>query len=316
MERKFPFSEAHWIWKDGELVEFENATVHILSHSLHYGTAVFEGLRCYATPEGPAAFRLWEHMERLVKSSKILRMELAYSVQDLCDAVLETVRANRLGACYIRPLVIRGFGFIGVNPLKNPVETYIAAWPTRGKFLGPDAEEKGIEACVASWRRIHPASLPPLAKATGNYLNSALIAMEASLNGFTEAIGLDADGFVSEGSAENIFVVRDGVLMTPPVGAAILPGITRDTVLTIARDLEIPAREERIPRELLYTCDELFMAGTSVEITPVRSVDRIVVGEGRPGPVTRRIRERFEAVAKGEVEDPHGWLTPVGEPAS
>ncbi len=304
-----PFAHVHWVWKNGQLVEFEKATVHVLSHALHYGSGVFEGIRCYKTRSGPAIFRLMEHLERLEYSAKVYRMELPWSRQELADAITETIHANDLESCYIRPLVFRGFGTMGVNPLRSPVEAVIAVWPW-GKYLGEEAAN-GVDVCVSSWRRATPDTLPAVAKATGNYLNAQLIKMEALTNGYVEGIALDARGYVSEGSGENVFIVKGGVLSTPPLAASLLPGITRDAVMTIARGLGIEMREEMIPRGMLYTCDELFMTGTAAEVTPVKSVDRYPVGKGRVGEITRRITAEFEGIVTGEIEDRHGWLFPV-----
>jgi branched-chain amino acid aminotransferase len=305
-----PFTGIRWIWMNGRLVEFEKATVHVLTHALHYGSGVFEGIRCYKTRQGSGVFRLPEHLERLHQSARVYRMEPPLDQGGFAEAVLETIRANELDACYIRPVVYRGFGPMGVNPLNNPVEAVIAVWPW-GKYLGEEAEQ-GVEVCVSSWRRSAPSTVPAVAKATGNYLNAQLIKMEAIANGYTEGIGLDINGQVSEGSGENIFLVRDGVLFTPPLASSILSGITRDTVFHLAADLGLEVREQSIPRGMLYTCDELFFTGTAAEITPIRSVDRITVGKGRPGEVTLRLMERFRAIVTGEIEDRHGWLTPVG----
>jgi branched-chain amino acid aminotransferase len=313
-----PFANVRWIWKNGELVDFEKATVHVLTHALHYGSGVFEGIRCYDTlnPEiGSAIFRLPEHMSRLAYSAKVYRMELPFSIAQIGDAIRETIRANGFPSCYIRPLVFRGFGTMGVNPLRSPVEVVIAAWPW-GKYLGEESLTQGVEACVSSWRRPSSSTLPAMAKATGNYLNSQLIKMEAIGNGFAEGIALDAGGYVSEGSGENLFLVQDGVLMTPPVSASLLPGITRDAIITLARDLGIEVREQVIPRGLLYTCDEMFFTGTAAEITPIRSVDRIAVGPGRPGEITHRLAAEFLGIVGGEIRDRHGWLTPVAAPAA
>jgi branched-chain amino acid aminotransferase len=305
-----PFAGVRWIWKNGQLIDFEKATVHVLSHALHYGSGVFEGIRCYNTRQGSGVFRLPEHIRRLENSAKVYRMPLAFTTDELIEAVCETIRANELASCYIRPIVFRGFGDrIGVNPLNNPVEAFIACWPW-GKYLGEEAES-GVDVCVSSWRRIAADSMPAVAKATGNYLNGQLIKIEAVTNGYVEGIALDARGFVSEGSGENVFMVQDGVLLTPPLAASVLQGITRDTVVKIARDLGIPVREEQIPRGQLYTCDELFMTGTAAEITPIRSVDRNPVGHGCPGEITRRIVAEFMGIISGEIADRHGWLYPV-----
>jgi branched-chain amino acid aminotransferase len=326
-----PFADVRWIWKNGEMVDFEKATIHVLSHALHYGSGVFEGIRCYQTrrPGTPAApadlgaptipgtdsavFRLPEHLHRLQLSAKVYRMDLPWSITRIGEAILETIRANGFKACYIRPLVYRGLGTMGVNPLRSPVEVMIAAYPW-GMYLGEAALVQGVDVCVSSWRRPSSSTLPSMAKATGNYLNSQLIKMEAVTNGFAEGIALDSGGYVSEGSGENLFLVQGGVLMTPPLSASLLPGITRDAVITLARDLGIEVREQVIPRGLLYTCDELFMTGTAAEITPIRSVDRIPVGPGRPGEITMRLEAEFHGILAGDVEDRHGWLHPLHSP--
>jgi branched-chain amino acid aminotransferase len=305
-----PFAGVRWIWKNGQLIDFEKATVHVLSHALHYGSGVFEGIRCYNTLQGSAVFRLPEHVRRLENSAKVYRMPITFTTDELVEACCETIRANELESCYIRPIAFRGFGnTIGVNPLRNPVEVFIACWPW-GKYLGEEAEN-GVDVCVSSWRRISADSMPAVAKATGNYLNAQLIKIEAVTNGYVEGIALDARGFVSEGSGENVFMVQDGTLLTPPLAASVLQGITRDTVVKLARDLGIPVREEQIPRGQLYTCDELFMTGTAAEITPIRSVDRNPVGHGCPGEITRRIMAEFKGIISGEIADRHGWLYPV-----
>jgi branched-chain amino acid aminotransferase len=276
---------------------------------------VFEGIRAYDTPRGAAVFRLREHVKRLYNSAKIYRMEIPISREELAGAVLDIIRANEFGACYIRPLVYRGFGPMGVNPLNSPVDIAIAAWPW-GRYLGEEAIERGVEACVSSWRRAAPSTFPATAKATGNYLNAGLIKMEALANGYAEGIGLDIHGNVSEGSGENLFLVKDGALITPDVASSLLSGITRDAVMTLAAELGIEVREQHVPRGLLYTCDELFFTGTAAEITPIRSVDHIPVGDGRPGEITRRVIAEFRRAVTGEVEDRHGWLTPVGVPVA
>ncbi|HEX4499325.1 MAG TPA: branched-chain amino acid transaminase [Thermoanaerobaculia bacterium] len=305
------FADVRWIWKNGQLIDFEKATVHVLSHALHYGSGVFEGIRCYNTSQGSAVFRLREHIRRLESSAKVYRMPVAFTTDELMDAVCETIRANELEACYIRPIIFRGFGkTVGVNPLQNPVEVFIACWPW-DKYLGEEAES-GVDVCVSSWRRISADSMPAVAKATGNYLNAQLIKVEAITNGYVEGIALDAHGYVSEGSGENVFMVQDGVLMTPPLAASVLQGITRDAVLQIAVELGIPVRQEQlISRGQLYTCEELFMTGTAAEITPIRSVDRNPVGRGCPGEITRKIMERFRGIVTGKIEDRHGWLHAV-----
>ena len=299
------------IWHNGRFIRWEEATIHVLSHVVSYGTSVFEGIRCYATPSGPAVFRLREHVRRLVDSAKIYRMEnLGFSAAQLAEAMLEVVRVNKMDSCYIRPIVIRGYGEMGVNPLKNPIEVYIACW-SWGKYLGEEALAEGVDVCVSSWTRIAPNTLPALAKAGANYMNSQLVKMEALANGYSEGIALDANGYVSEGSGENIFVVRDGKIHTPPLGASVLPGITRDSVLTLARELGIPLVETIVPREMLYIADEVFFSGTAAEITPIRSIDRIPIGKGRRGPVAEKLQKEFFAVINGTRKDQHGWLSPV-----
>jgi branched-chain amino acid aminotransferase len=276
-----------------------------------YGSSVFEGIRCYSTPAGPAVFRLREHVRRMVDSARIYRMEnLGFSPAQLAEAMLELVRVNHMDACYIRPIVLRGYGEVGVNPLKNPIDVYIACWEW-GQYLGEEALAEGVDVCVSSWTRLAPNTLPAMAKAGANYMNSQLIKMEALANGYTEGIALDAAGYVSEGSGENIFVVRDGKIHTPPLGASVLPGITRDAILTLARDLGIPLVEAIVPREMLYIADEVFFSGTAAEITPIRSVDRIPIGKGRRGPVAEKLQKEFFGIISGAKPDRHGWLTPV-----
>jgi branched-chain amino acid aminotransferase len=305
------------IWHNGRFIPWEDATIHVLSHVVSYGSSVFEGIRCYRTASGPAVFRLREHIRRMLDSAKIYRMEnLGYSATELAEAMLELVRLNHMDSCYIRPIVIRGYGEIGVNPLKNPIDVYIACW-NWGKYLGEDALAEGVDVCVSSWRRIAPDTLPALAKAGANYMNSQLMKMEAIANGYSEGIALDSAGYVSEGSGENIFVVRDGKIHTPPLGNSVLPGITRDSVLTLAGELGIPLVEAIVPREMLYIADEVFFSGTAAEITPIRSIDRIPVGKGRRGPVTERLQKEFFAIINGTRPDRYGWLTAVsvGQPA-
>jgi branched-chain amino acid aminotransferase len=298
------------IWRDGQLVAWEDATIHVMSHVVHYGSSVFEGVRCYETPGGPAIFRVREHMRRLLDSCKIYRIPLRWTVDELVQATVDTVAANELRACYLRPLVVRTGEQMGVFPGGVPIETFIIAWKW-GAYLGHDALENGVDVRVSSWRRAAPSSLPALAKAGGNYLNSQLTKMDARADGYAEGISLDSFGFISEGSGENLFVVRDGVLHTSGLSSGILNGITRDSVVTLARDLGLEVREGTLPRELLYVADELFFTGTAAELTPIRSVDRIPVGEGRPGPVTRAIQDQYLGIATGRVPDRYGWLTPV-----
>jgi branched-chain amino acid aminotransferase len=296
-----------FIWFNGRLVPWDQAQIHVLSHVVHYGSSFFEGLRCYETPRGTAIFRLTPHMRRLIESARIYRTELPYSLEQLVAAVKETVRANGLKAGYIRPVAFRGYGEIGVNPANNPVEVAIATieW---GKYLGAEAMEQGVDVCISSWSRFAPNTLPAMAKAGGNYLNSQLIKMEALANGFAEGIALDSNGQVSEGSGENLFIVRDGVVYTPPVSSSILGGITRDTVITLLGELGVELRQQVIPRELLYVADELFFTGTAAEVTPIRSVDRLTVGAGRRGPITAQVQAAFFGVVQGEREDRYGWL--------
>ena len=299
------------IWHNGRFIPWADATIHVLSHVVSYGSSVFEGIRCYSTPAGPAIFRLREHVRRMVDSAKIYRMEnVGYSAEQLAEAMLELVRVNKMEACYLRPIVMRGYGDIGVNPLKNPIDVYIACW-SWGKYLGEAALAEGVDVCISSWNRFAPNTLPALAKAGANYMNSQLIKMEAIANGYAEGIALDTAGYVSEGSGENIFVVRDGKIHTPPLGASVLPGITRDSVLALARDLGIPTVETIIPREMLYIADEVFFSGTAAEITPIRSVDKITIGSGRRGPIAEKLQKEFFGVINGVREDRYGWLTPV-----
>ena len=304
------------IWHNGRFIKWEEATIHIFSHVVSYGSSVFEGIRCYSTPGGPAVFRLREHIRRMLDSAKIYRMDLGYSAEDLGEAMLELVRVNQMDACYIRPIALRGYGDMGVNGMKNPVDVYVGCW-SWGQYLGEEALAEGVDVCISSWNRLAPNTLPALAKAGANYMNSQLMKMEAVINGYSEAIALDKGGYVSEGSGENIFVVRDGKIHTPPLGASVLPGITRDSVLTLARGLGIPVVEAIIPRELLYIADEVFFSGTAAEITPIRSIDRITVGNGRRGPVAETLQKEFFGVINGTRPDPEGWLSPVyaGQPA-
>jgi branched-chain amino acid aminotransferase len=300
------------IWCNGKFIAWDDARVHVLSHVIHYGSSVFEGIRCYETAAGPAIFRLREHVRRLVDSAKIYRMEnLGFSAEQLGAAMVELVRVNNMRSCYIRPIAFRSYGDVGVNGLKNPIDVYMACWEW-GKYLGDEALASGVDVCVSSWTRIAPNTLPALAKAGANYMNSQLMKMEAVTNGYAEGIALDANGMVSEGSGENLFVVRDGTIITPPLGASVLPGITRDTIIRLAKDLGIPVEQQPIPRELLYIADELFFSGTAAEITPIRSVDRIKVGAGKRGPIAESLQREFFAIVNGTKADRHGWLTPCG----
>jgi branched-chain amino acid aminotransferase len=310
-----PFAGTGSIWMNGSLVNWADAKIHVASHVIHYGSGVFEGARCYETVKGSACFRLPAHMKRLVSSAKIYRMEYPLGVDALCDAVLETIRANEFKACYIRPLIYRGYGAPGVNPLGSPVEATILCWEW-GKYLGPEALEKGVDVRVSSWTRSAPNTFPTMAKSVANYASGQLIKMEAVLDGYNEGIALDVYGHVSEGSGENLFLVRDGVIYTPPLSSSVLPGITRDSVMTVARDLGFEVREEVLQREALYIADELFFTGTAAEITPIRSVDKIVVGPGKCGPITKAVQTRFFDIVEGRAPDTHGWLTYVYPGAS
>jgi branched-chain amino acid aminotransferase len=303
------------IWRDGQLIAWGDATIHVLNHVVHYGSSVFEGIRCYETPNGGAIFRLRDHLRRLYDSARIYRMPMKHSMEDLVQACVDTVAANELRECYLRPLVIRTGERMGIFPEAEAVETFVipAVW---GRYLGDEGIERGVDVCVSSWNRAAPNTLPTMAKAGGNYLSSQLSLLEARANGYAEGIMLDSFGRVSEGSGENIFLIRDDVIYTPPVSAAILSGVTRASVLQIANDLGYETREEDIPREMLYIADELFFSGTAAEITPIRSVDRIPVGIGRRGAVTRAIQERYLGIARGTIVDEHGWLQPVPEPAA
>jgi branched-chain amino acid aminotransferase len=303
------------IWRDGALVEWNDATIHIMSHVAHYGSSVFEGIRCYETPSGSAVFRLPDHMRRLLDSCRIYRMPLEYSLDELVQATVETVAANEVRQCYIRPIVIRTGEQMGFYPVGVPVEMFIICWKW-DNYLGHEAAENGADACVSSWRRAAPDTYPTMAKASGNYLNSQLSKIEARQDGYHEAISLDVFGYVSEGTGENLFLVKDGVLYTSPLSAGILHGITRDTVMRLAGDMGHEVREQNLPREMLYVADEILFCGTAVEITPVRSVDKVPVGSGKPGPVTRALQEEFHAIAKGRRDDRHGWLTPVPVPTA
>lgn len=302
-----PIAESEFIWFDGKLVPWAEAQVHVLSHVLHYGSSVFEGIRCYETNDGPAVFCLSQHMRRMVDSCRVYRMEIPFAQDALADAVLETIRANKLSSCYIRPLVFRGYGELGVSPLPCPVQVIIATWKW-GAYLGAEALEQGVEVGVSSWRRMAPDTFPAAVKAGGHYTNSQLMKLEALRHGYAESIALDVFGYVSEGSGENIFLVRDNVLSTPQVGTSLLGGITRDSVITIARDLGYTVQERPIAREELYMAEELFFAGTAVEISPVRSVDHMVVGQGKRGPVTAALQKAFFERVRGEAPDPYGWL--------
>jgi branched-chain amino acid aminotransferase len=297
------------IWHNGRFINWDDATLHVMAHVVNYGSSLFEGIRCYSHPSGPAIFRAQEHMQRLIDSAKIYRIDVPFSREELVSAMVDLVANNKVQPCYIRPIVLRGYGEAGVNPFPAPVEVYIANYPW-GKYLGKGAEE-GVDVCVSSWTRIAPNTLPAMAKSGANYMNSQLIKMEAITNGYVEGIALDVNGMVSEGSGENLFLVRNGKLLTAPLGNSVLPGITRDSVLQIARDLDLTLVEQMIPREMLYIADEVFFSGTAAEITPIRSVDKIKVGDGSVGPVTKAIQKEFFGIVEGRIPDRHNWFTPV-----
>jgi branched-chain amino acid aminotransferase len=300
-----------YIWREGEFVRWQDANVHLLSHAVQFGSSVFEGVRCYATPDGPAIFRWPEHLRRLYDSCRIYRMQPRWTPGELTMAAAGLVQRNNLEACYIRPMVLRGYGDAGMLPKDAPVETFIACWPW-GTYLGDGALERGVDVCISSWNRPAPNTFPTLAKAAGHYNNGQLIKMEAIANGYEEAIALGPGGLVSEGSGQNVFVVRDGLIFTPPVDGTILQGITRASIMTIAADYGLKVRERPIPRDFLYTADEIFLTGTAAEVTPVRSVDRIQIGAGVAGPVTRRLQRQFLDIVHGRVADERAWLLHVG----
>jgi len=298
------------VWINGRLVPWPEANIHIASHVIHYGSSIFEGFRAYRNPQGTAVFRLDAHIRRLFNSCKIYRMEIPYSPADLGQAVLKTIRINRLESCYVRPIVYRGYGTLGVDPFPNPVDCAILVWEW-GQYLGEAALESGVDVKVSTWTRMAANTFPALAKSGANYMNSQLIKMEAKLEGYAEGIALNTRGHVSEGSGENIFLVQDGKLITPPLSSAVLPGITRDCVMTLAREMGLAVAEDTVPREMLYVADEVFMTGSAAEITPVRSVDRILIGSGKRGPTTKRLQEAFFDVVEGRRPDDHRWLTIV-----
>jgi branched-chain amino acid aminotransferase len=302
-----PIQPTEKIWHNGTLIPWEQANIHVMSHVVHYGSSVFEGIRCYGQPVGAGVFRLPEHMQRLLDSAKIYRMNLPFTLDELCAGVVDVIETNGIAPCYIRPIAIRGYGEIGVNPKGSPIEVYIANFPW-GKYV---AGSGGADVCISSWNRLAPNTMPALAKAGANYMNSQLIRMEADTNGYAEGIALDVSGLVSEGSGENIFLVRNGVLYTPQLGNSALSGITRDSVLTIARHLGLAVIEQPIPRELLYIADEVFFTGTAAEVSPIRSIDKILIGDGTTGPITKQIADEFFGIANGLRPDRFGWLTPV-----
>jgi len=308
-----PIETTKSIWHNGQLIPWEKANIHVMSHVVHYGSSVFEGIRCYtqsahgSSDAGAGIFRLTEHMQRLIQSAKIYRMPLAYSLEQLSAAVIEVVESNGIAPCYIRPVAFRGYGEMGVNPLKSPVEVYVANFPW-GKYVPGNA---GADVCVSSWNRLAPNTMPSLAKAGANYMNSQLIRMEAEVNGYQEGIALDVNGYLSEGSGENLFLVRGGTIYTSPLANSVLNGITRDSILTLARHMGIPVVEQALPREMLYICDEAFFTGTAVEVTHLRSVDRILIGDGTMGPITEALHKAFFDIVNGLADDRYNWLTPV-----
>ncbi len=301
-----------YIWMNGKLVKWDDAKIHICSHVIHYGSSVFEGMRVYKTANGSAAFRLRDHTQRLFNSAKIYRMPIPFTIEEIDNAILETVSANKLEECYVRPIVYRGYGSLGVDPSACPVDVAIATWPW-GKYLGEEAMENGVSVCFSSWHRIAPNTMPAMAKAGANYMNSQLVKLEAKEHNYEEGIALDIFGHVSEGSAENIFMVRKGTLITPTFAASILPGITRSSVIRLAEDLGIKVIEQNIPREALYLADEVFFTGSAAEITPISKIDNIVIGKGKAGPVTKKLQAAFFDIVSGKVVDKYGWLTPIPE---
>jgi branched-chain amino acid aminotransferase len=306
----YQLQETEWIWRDGEFIKWKDATVHVLAHSMQFGSSAFEGFRCYSTPNGPAVFRLEVHLQRLINSCKIYRMEVSYGVDELVAATCELVERNDMDACYIRPMVVRGYGAAGMVPFASPVNVYIPCWPW-GTYLGEGALEKGVDACVSSWNRMAPNTTPSIAKIAGNYLGGQLIKMEALANGYDEGIALGRDGLVSEGSGQNVFIVMKGAIYTTPRNGTLLPGITRDSIITLARDAGLEVHEVPIQREMLYTADEIFLTGTASEVTPVRSVDKIAVGTGKAGEITMKLQRIFLDLVHGKGTDAHGWLTHV-----
>ncbi len=295
------------IWMNGKFVDWADGRIHVASHVVHYGSGVFEGARCYETVKGPACFRLDAHIRRLIDSARIYRMESPYDQEAITNAVIELIQVNRFKACYIRPLMYRGYAQLGVDPFPCPVDVAILLWEW-GAYFTKEAIEEGLDVKISTWARIAPNTMPGMAKSVANYANSQLIKMEAVTEGYAEGIALDTQGNLSEGSGQNIFIVRDGVIHTPPVGASILAGITRDSVVTIARDLGFEVREQVLPREMVYIADEVFFVGTAVEVTPIRSVDKIKIGAGRRGPITEAIQQKFFAIVRGDAPDTHGWL--------
>jgi branched-chain amino acid aminotransferase len=300
--------KADKIWANGKFVNWDDAKIHVLSHVVHYGTCIFEGERCYKTKGGPAIFRLQDHTKRFFNSAKIYRMEIPFRPEEINQAIVDTIQANKLQEAYIRPIVFRGYDSLGVNPFNCPIEVYIAVWEW-GAYLGEEALSQGVDVKVSSWNRIAPNTLPALSKAGANYMNSQLIKMEAMLDGYVEGIALDSSGFVSEGSGENLFLIRNQKIYTPPLSASVLEGITRDTIITLGKDMGYSVIEDNIPREMLYLADELFFSGSAAEITPIRSVDKIKIGAGKRGPVTEELQKEFFGIVRGEKKDKYEWLT-------
>jgi branched-chain amino acid aminotransferase len=303
-----PFLENGTVWMNGKFVPWKEANIHLASHVIHYGSSIFEGLRAYEVPQGTAVFRLTDHTVRLFNSAKIYRMEIPFSRDEINVAALETIRTNKLKACYVRPIVYRGYNTLGVDPFPNPVDCAILVWEW-GNYLGKEALENGVDVKISSWWRMAPNTFPALAKCGANYMNSQLIKMEALLDGYVEGIALNIRGHISEGSGENIFVVKDGKVYTPPLSSSVLPGITRDTVITLIREMDVSLIEDTIPREMLYIADEVFFTGSAAEVTPIRSIDKIVIGAGKCGPLTKKIQEGFFAYLNGDREDTYNWLT-------
>lgn len=304
--------QSEYIWMNGKMVKWNEAKIHVLSHVVHYGSSVFEGLRAYKTSKGTACFRMRDHTVRLFNSAKIYRMQIPYTMDEIDEAIFNLIGANRLEECYVRPVVYRGYGSLGVDPSDCPIDVCLATWPW-GKYLGPEALENGVSVCFSSWNRMAPNTLPAMAKCGANYMNSQLIKLEAISHGYVEGIALDVMGHVSEGSGENIFLVRNGALVTPTFAASILPGITRRTVIKLAEDMGIKVIEQNVPREALYLADEVFFTGSAAEITPISKIDDITIGNGKRGPITKKLQDAFFGVIRGEVEDRHGWLTFVPE---
>ncbi len=302
-----PVKKVEKIWMNGSLVNWDDAKIHILSHVIHYGSSWFEGIRCYDTKQGPAIFRLDKHVRRLFDSTKIYRTQIPFSEKDIVDAIMQTIRANKMKACYIRPIVYRGYGEVGVNPIKCPVDVTIAVWEW-GAYLGDEALKNGIDVCISTWNRPAPNTLPAMAKAGGNYLLSQLMKMEAVQEGFQEAIALDINGNLSEGTGENLFAVKDDIIYTPAFSSSLLPGVTRASVIKLARDAGYEVLITPVPKEMVYVADELFFTGTAAEVTPIRSVDKVKVGNGKPGPITMKLQEMYFDVVKN-ANDPQKWLT-------